>query len=115
MTYWNTKKDFLKPFRKCTLCRKCNDGCNLSLQADAEYIAEMTVAQFKNVICSEKDANKCVFYLQELMKSEFQRFDEETVQRLVPCVQIRINRKLELDAAYAVKKDLLEKWLGEKQ
>lgn len=114
MTYWNTRKDLLKPFSECTLCRKCNDGCNLSLRADAEYIAEMTVAQFKDVIRSEKDANKCVFYVQELMKSEFQRFDEETVQRLVPCVQIRINRKLELDAAYAVKKDLLEKWLREK-
>lgn len=114
MTYWKFRKDLLKPFGECRLCKKCIDGCDLSLRADAEYIAEMTVAQFREAIHSEKDANKCVYYVRELMKSEFQRFDEETVQRLVACVQIRLNRKLELDAAYAVKKDLLEKWLYEK-
>lgn len=114
MTYWDLRKDLLKPFRECTLCRQCLGGCDLSLRADAEYIAEMAVAQFKEAIRSEKEANKCVYYVQELMKTEFQRFDEETVQRLVACVQIRLNRKLELDAAYAVKKDLLEKWLSEK-
>jgi len=86
----------------------------LSLRSDAEYIAEMTVAQFKNRICSENDAMKCVFSVQELMQSYFQRFDEETLQQLIPCVQIRINRKLELDAAYAVKKSALAKWLSEK-
>ncbi len=114
MTYWNLRKDLLKPFRECTLCRQCREGCDLTLRADAEYIAEMTVARFKEVIHSEKDANKCVYYVQKLMKSEFQYFDEITIQKLVPCVQIRTNRKLELDATYAVKKDLLEKWLSEK-
>ena len=114
MTYWHTQKELLKPFRECKLCRKCKDGCDLSLRADAEYIAEKAVVQFKSVIRSEKEANKCVYYVQELMKSEFQQFDEETVQRLVPCVQIRTNRKLELDAMYSVKREVLEKWLCER-
>ena len=114
MTYWDLRKGLLKPFRECALCKHCLGGCDLSLRADAEYIAEMAVAQFREDIHSEKDANKCVYYVQELMKSEFQRFEEETVQRLVACVQIRLNRKLELDVAYAAKKDLLEKWLSEK-
>ena len=114
MTYWNTRKELLKPFRECALCRRCNDGCNLSLRSDAEYIAEMTVAQFKNMVRSENDAMKCVFFVQDLMQSYFQRFDEETLQQLIPCVQIRINRKLELDAAHVVKKSVLAKWLSEK-
>lgn len=113
MTYWNTRKKLLKPYRECALCRACQNGCNFSLRADAEYIAEMTVTQYKDVVRSEKDANKCVYYVQELMKSEFQRFDSESLRRLVPCVQIRINRKLELESAWSVKKELLEKWLTE--
>ena len=113
MTYWDTHKELLKPYGECSLCKACKNGCDFSLRADAEYIAELVVAQYKDVVRSEKDANKCVYYVRELMKSEFQKFDLEILQKLVPCVQIRINRKLELESSWSVKKELLEKWLME--
>lgn len=111
MTYWQDKKELLKPFAECRYCTACSEGCNLVIRADAEYIAEKALEEYGDLLKNETNARNSVWGLAKLMKNYLAKYDEETKKVLVPCAQIRYNRKLQLETEWAVEQKLLAQWI----
>lgn len=91
-TYWNDKKDMLKPYLQCKCASCCNDGCDYKLKAEAEeYARRIYVSAFNE---DSNDRNK----LNEIYKQIPEMIKEYTGGRintkLECCTKIHFLRRI---------------------
>ena len=91
-TYWNDKKDMLRPYLQCKCASCCNDGCDYKLKAEAEeYARRIYVSAFNE---DSNDRNK----LNEIYKQIPEMIKEYTGGRintkLECCTKIHFLRRI---------------------
>lgn len=99
MTYWNNHRELLKPYRECTLCAHCNNGCNLSLRNRSDYYASR-ILQENSV--KMKDRSTAAQYVMLLYKplSLWEGEGNTSFEQLCFCTRLRLLRKVALEKGF---------------
>ncbi len=91
-TYWNDKKDKLKPFIQCGCTDCCNEGCNYMLKAEAEeYVKRIFNESFNE---QSKDRSKLVEVYKEIPNKVQEYAGDRTTKQLICCTKIQLLRKI---------------------
>jgi len=99
MTYWDDRKDRLKPFAECRYCEVCKDGCDFSLRALADYYANRLVSSYREKI---KDVASLKSYMRSVDKALTKSLDgmgADEQERMIACTAIRFMRKMQLETS----------------
>lgn len=109
-TYWNDKKDMLKPYLQCKCASCCNDGCDYKLKAEAEeYARRIYVSAFNE---DSNDRNK----LNEIYKQIPEMIKEYTGGRintkLECCTKIHFLRRIMYNTKIPFSKIAAEKTIS---
>lgn len=91
-TYWNDKKDKLKPFIQCQCTDCCNNGCDYMLKAEAEEYAKRIFNESFNE--QSKDRSKLVEVYKEIANKVQQYAGDRATKQLVCCTKIQFLRKI---------------------
>ena len=91
-TYWNDKKDKLKPFIQCGCTDCCNEGCNYMLKAEAEEYAKRIFNESFNE--QSKDRSKLVEVYKEIPNKVQEYAGDRTTKQLICCTKIQLLRKI---------------------
>ena len=91
-TYWNDKKDKLKPFIQCHCTNCCGDGCNYIIKAEAEeYAKRIFNANFNE---QSNDRSKLVEVYKCIEDKVRQFAGNRTTEQLICCTKIQFLRKI---------------------
>ena len=104
MTYWENKKDILKPFAECAYCAACKSGCDLLLRAKANYFADRAMAQYSSKIKDTKTLKSYLLSVDKMLASITEQMPKEQQVRMIKCVQIRFARKMKLETEVRLSK-----------
>jgi len=104
MTYWENKKDCLRPFAECVHCASCKNGCDLSLRAMADYYANRAMAQYSPKIKDVKTLKSYLLGVDKMLANVTEKMNEEQRVRMIKCVQIRFVRKMKLETMISLSK-----------
>ena len=109
-TYWNDKKDMLKPYLQCKCASCCNDGCDYKLKAEAEeYARRIYVSAFNE---DSNDRNK----LNEIYKQIPEMIKEYTGGRISTklecCTKIHFLRRIMYNTKIPFSKIAAEKTIN---
>ncbi len=96
-TYWDSHKELLKPYTECKYCRECQDNCDFNVRSDAEFIANNALDRFRASIKDTETFKRLIFNLPDLMKKEFEKYDNTQKKKLQICARIRLFRKIVLE------------------
>lgn len=95
-TYWNNKKEKLRPFPQCALTPYCKECCIYEQRLLAKEIARRIYKKNLGATCSEYEKLKEVFmHLSKLTKSELN--DEPFSKELLSCVKVHLLRKVKYE------------------
>jgi hypothetical protein len=92
-TYWNSRKDKLRPYPECGYCRYCIGGCDYNKRILGREIARRIFV--KNLKKDSSDSNivKNVFrQMTTLIKQELN--DEQFDRHLLTCVELHLLRRI---------------------
>jgi hypothetical protein len=104
MTYWETRKQELKPFAECEYGTACQNGCDFAIRAEADYYANRLVAAH---LAKIKDVGVFKTYLlgmEKLLANKITGMDVEQKERILKCTAIRFVRKVQLEASLRLTK-----------
>ena len=91
-TYWNDKKDKLKPFLQCKCAKCCNSGCDYKLKAEAEeYSRRIYISNFNE---QSKDRAKLVEVYKEIPKIIKGYIGENANTKMECCTKIHFLRRI---------------------
>lgn len=96
-TYWNEHLELLRPYKECTFCDTCKTTCNFKIRSNAEFIANSAMERYRAEIKTNEDFRKCIYHLPELMKREFDKYEEAARKHLQMCSRIKLMRKIALE------------------
>lgn len=96
-TYWNEHLELLRPYKECVLCDTCKMTCTFKIRSNAEYIANSALSRYRAEIKNNEDFRKCIYHLPNLMKREFDKFEENERRHLQMCARIKLMRKIMLE------------------
>ena len=108
-TYWVSHQELLKPYKECELCEMCQRDCSFRTRSNAEYIANKTFVIYRSKIRNEEDFRKIIYHLPEIMKAEFERYDEREIMRMQICTRIKLFRKIQLELPFHLSEKEKEK------
>lgn len=91
-TYWNDKKDRLKPFIQCQCTDCCSNGCDYMLRAEAEEYAKRIFNESFNE--QSEDRSKLVEVYKEIENKLQQYAGNRMTEQLVCCTKIQVLRKI---------------------
>ena len=91
-TYWNDKKDKLKPFEQCKCTDCCVNGCDYKLRAEAEEYARRIFNESFNE--QSKDKAKLVEVYKTIYEKVKGYAGERTTKQMVCCTKIQFLRKI---------------------
>ena len=92
-TYWNDRKDRLKPYPECVYCQQCIDGCDYTKRILGREIARrIFVKNFKPESADSKIVKEVFRQMTELIKSELN--DEPYDKHLLACVELHLFRRI---------------------
>ncbi len=91
-TYWNDKKDKLKPFEQCQYVNCCNDGCDYKLRAEAEeYAKRIYNANFNE---QSTDRQKLLEVYNEIPAKVHEYANDRVNDKLIYCTKMQFLRKI---------------------
>lgn len=96
-TYWNEHLELLKPYKECSFCDMCEKTCAFKVRSNAEFIANSALELYRAAIKTNEDYRKCIYHLSDLMKREFDKYEEPERSHLQLCSKIKLIRKIALD------------------
>lgn len=101
-TYWNNKKDKLKPYPECECVAYCTETCDYSRRILAKEIARRIFV--KNFKADTKDfeiVKKVFGRISKLIKAELN--DEEFTLELLSCVKVHLWRRIKYGTKIRIK------------
>jgi len=96
ITYWENKKEMLRPYIECSYCTTCNSDCDFSIRAKAAYYALLVYNKVKNKIENKQILAKYVVSMNDIMK-DIVDVDEGDFERLINCICLKFIRKVQLE------------------
>jgi len=92
-TYWDTRKEQLKPYPECAYCQYCADGCDYGKRTLGREIARrIFVKHFKSDSSDSKLVRNVFRRIVALIKHELN--DEPYDQHLLACVETHLLRRI---------------------
>ncbi len=92
-TYWNDRKDKLRPYPECTYCQYCAGGCDYNKRILGREIARrIFVKNFKQDSDDSKTVKGVFRQMTALIKQELN--DEPFDQHLLACVELHLIRRI---------------------
>ena len=91
-TYWNDKKEKLKPFVQCQYTHCCNGGCDYMLRAEAEEYAKRIYNNNFNE--QSTDRAKLLEIYKEIPNKVKDFAHERTTEKMICCTKIQFLRKI---------------------
>ena len=92
-TYWNERKDKLRPYPECEYCRYCVRGCDYDKRILGREIARrIFIKNFKPDSADSKDVKDVFRQITSLIKSELN--DEPFDKKLLACVELHLIRRI---------------------
>jgi hypothetical protein len=92
-TYWNDRKDKLKPYPECGYCRSCAEGCDFNKRILGREIARRIFARnFKPDSADSKLVKDIFQQMAPLIKQELN--DEPFDRYLFSCVELHLIRRI---------------------
>ena len=91
-TYWNDKKEELKPFIQCKYTDCCNNGCDYKLRAEAEEYAR----RIFNESFNEQSTNKelLIKVYKDIPEKLKNMVGNRATKQMVCCTRIQFLRKI---------------------
>ena len=92
-TYWNDRKDKLRPYHECGFCKYCATGCDYNKRILGREIARrIFVKNFKSDSADSQIVKEVFRQMDPLIKQELN--DEPFDQHLLACVELHILRRI---------------------
>jgi len=92
-TYWNSRKDKLKPYPECAYCRYCTEGCDFDKRILSREIARrIFVKNFKPDNADVSIVKEIFRQMETLIKYELN--DEPYDRHLLACVELHLLRRI---------------------
>jgi hypothetical protein len=92
-TYWNTRKDKLRPYPECAYCRCCAEGCDYNKRILGREIARRIFSKnFKSASDDSKIVKDVFRQMETLIKQQLN--DEQFDMRLFSCVELNLLRQI---------------------
>jgi len=92
-TYWNERKDKLRPYPECAYCRFCTDDCDYNKRVLGREVARRIFVKYFKLDNNDSNAVKSVFkQMTALIKQELN--DEVFDQHLFACVELHLLRRI---------------------
>ena len=92
-TYWNGRKDKLRPYPECAYCRYCADGCDYSRRILGREIARrIFVKNFKPDSADPQIVKNVFRQMAAMIKRELN--DEPFDIYLLACVELHLMRRI---------------------
>ena len=92
-TYWNNRRDKLRPYPECGYCQYCVDGCDYNKRILSREIARRVfVKNFKPDSADSKHVKDVFRQMASLIKQELN--DELFDQHLFACVELHLIRRI---------------------
>lgn len=101
MTYWNTRREKLMPFRECSCSKVCKE-CSFGTRNEAEFYASKLINKCADKITEKKVLLGYAAKIPSVLESQHDQFSEEQFKQFCFCTMIRFIRKAELEAPYMV-------------
>ena len=109
-TYWNNKKEFLKPYPQCKMVELCKDECDYDNRILAKEIARRLFNRYFN---KSKDKKTSFLFLvknsEELIKQELN--SEPYSEKLKKCVFVHLLRNIHYGSTIRIAPDVYNKLL----
>lgn len=102
MNYWADKKRSLKPFAECNFCRTCNNGCDFSLRAKADYYANRFLLSHQDKIKDVKGLKVHMLGIDKYLSIVVENMEPEQKTRMIKCTAIRFVRKIQLGTSIKI-------------
>jgi hypothetical protein len=102
MTYWVNRKNALKPFAECEFCAVCQEGCDFTLRAKADYYANRFMLANQDKIKDEKTLKVYVLGVGKFLSKATEGLDEGQKTRMEKCTALRFLRKMQMVTAIRI-------------
>lgn len=100
-TYWNSRKDKLRPYPECQLCPYCKETCDYNRRVLAKEVARRIFKNYIGVGCKEPEKLKHVLRnISNMIVSELN--DEPYSRELLSCVKVYLWRHVKYDTKLGV-------------
>lgn len=109
-TYWNDKKDKLKPFSQCKCTDCCNDGCDYKLRAEAEEYAKRIYNTKFNQNSTERE--KLVEVYKTIARQVKEFAGNRANRQMICCTKIQFLRKIIYNTKIPFTKKAAEKTIS---
>lgn len=109
-TYWNDKKEKLRPFPQCTLTPYCKECCVYERRILAKEVARRIHKKYLGVNCTEfSRLNEVFSKLKQLIIEELN--DEPFSRELYSCVKVHLLRKVKYETKIRISDETIYKSL----
>ena len=111
-TYWNDRKDMLRPYPECSYCRYCADGCDYNKRILAREIARRIYSKNFKPDSADLLIVKGVFrQIVPLIKKELN--DEPYTHELLVCVELHLMRRIRYGTKIKISDATIQKTLSQ--
>jgi len=94
ITYWNDRKDKLRPYPECTYCQYCSNGCNYNMRILGREVARrIFVKNFKPDSADSQIVKDVFSHMKALIMQELN--DEPFDQHLLACTELHLLRRIQ--------------------
>jgi len=106
--YWEDKKQNLRPYLECSLCKNCKEGCSFRLRADAYYLAGKIYDRYRVKLQTAETVMDCCCNMKEILENLIKEYDERERRIVITCTRIQLIRLLQLNQGLRItKKELV--------
>lgn len=110
-TYWNERKDKLRPYPECAYCQYCNSGCDYAKRILSREIARRIFVKNFKPDSSDSGIVKGVFRQMELLIK--QELNDELFDRLLfACVELHLIRRIRYGTKIKISDATVQKTLS---
>ena len=110
-TYWNSRKDKLRPYPQCEYCKACKESCDYNRRILAKEVARrLFVHNFTPQDKTFAPVTKLFSYISKAVRDELN--DEPFTPELLACVKVHLWRRIRYETQIPVQEIQIEKSVG---
>jgi hypothetical protein len=96
MTYWQSRKNSLKPFAECVFCKPCIHECDFTMRSKADYYANRILSSNQEKIKDTKSLKVYMLGVEKFMGNIIAEMSDKEKERMIKCTMIRFVRKVQM-------------------